>query len=619
MIGVGSAEAQEQVAQLLIRLSEQPANRHAVVEVGGVKRLVAQLRGAASLLAQELASVVLLALAADTRENVDELISHGGIKPLVGLLRTGSVDTVVRIATGLAHVCQHSRDVQMLVAREGGVEMLVSIVSGYTPEPAESQPEVPRHSDRRQSVVTSPSSSSPMEMLRASAAARRGSISPGGVPAVPAQPVMVHSIHGRAEAARALRSLTTSNVEMAERAVAGGAIPPLVALLGSGESDGTANGTDAPPADGGSGPGAEVDGGGLRAHAQCAAAGAIASLAAGGSDFQVAMAAADTIEALVRLLGEEHGDEVRTQAAAALARTVEGQPANQTAMAESGGIRLAVRLLLRSVDGDGGGKDQPPQPLLEQTAAAVWACCAGHATNQAVVRDEGGIAPLVRLLSASAEGTQHQAAGALGALTLENEENTAAVSSLVVRLLDESRETADETTGTKAALALSRLARETPSSHRAIAAVGGIPLLTGMLQRELADVLALTPSHAIGSPRGSSAANSSPAAPAGVLMPADAAGMADAIQMDALLNRRRSFSSELLQIDAAPKRRRSLSSELLVGLEDSARSAADDLAERLRRKNGLLGALASALWSLSLDDVESAAEIAREGAIPTLM
>ena len=77
MIGVGSAEAQEQVAQLLIRLSEQPANRHAVVEVGGVKRLVAQLRGAASLLAQELASVVLLALAADTRENVDELISHG--------------------------------------------------------------------------------------------------------------------------------------------------------------------------------------------------------------------------------------------------------------------------------------------------------------------------------------------------------------------------------------------------------------------------------------------------------------------------------------------------------------------------------------------------------------
>jgi len=98
-------------------------------------------------------------------------------------------------------------------------------------------------------------------------------------------------------------------------------------------------------------------------------------------------------------------------------------------------------------------------------ASALWSFSANHAQNQAAIAEAGGLAPLVALLGVGGAETQLQAAGALAAIALDNPQNQNTIATMLVQLL-----TAPDTpTRTKAARAISNLARAHTSNQEALA------------------------------------------------------------------------------------------------------------------------------------------------------
>ena len=93
--------------------------------------------------------------------------------------------------------------------------------------------------------------------------------------------------------------------------------------------------------------------------------------------------------------------------------------------------------------------------------SALWSFSANHAQ----IADAGGLAPLVALLGVGGAETQLQAAGALAAIALDNPQNQNTIATMLVQLL-----TAPDTpTRTKAARAISNLARAHTSNQEALA------------------------------------------------------------------------------------------------------------------------------------------------------
>ena len=80
-------------------------------------------------------------------------------------------------------------------------------------------------------------------------------------------------------------------------------------------------------------------------------------------------------------------------------------PSNQAAIAAEGGIAPLIALLSGS------------QEVHRDAAGALWALAAGgtstSAANQAAIAEAGGIAPLVHLLAGASKAAQDTAAGAL--------------------------------------------------------------------------------------------------------------------------------------------------------------------------------------------------------------
>ena len=150
---------------------------------------------------------------------------------------------------------------------------------------------------------------------------------------------------------------------------------------------------------------------------------------------------------------------VKKEMAAAIWSMAANNPANQDAVAQSGGIELLIGML-----------GVAPQ-VQRDVAGALWSLAGnpGNAANQAKIAKKGGIEPLVSLLRTGGADSQETVAGALFALA-EMADNRVAIANaggipLLVNLVASASEEAIE----QAAGALQNLAQSNPDNQRDIA------------------------------------------------------------------------------------------------------------------------------------------------------
>ena len=489
LLGSGSAEGQVHVTQMLIKFAEEPDNRSAIARAGAIDRLIMQLRGGGddmALKAQELAAVVLSYLSSDSDDNVHKIVGSGGIKPLIALLSSPSIVARARAAAVLSDMTRNFADIQAAVARDGAIDPLIHLCAADPPLWSEEmmamkdKDRVQRERDGGTDDGGAGSMADEAAHESASFSAKRqdatskptapgeaAAVLPSSEPVPPAAKARRMSMSGktavlgvgvgstkyppeflaaRSEAAGALWSLSHTNTETQAAIAQQGGISLLCALLRE----------DSP-------------------EAQRKASGALASLAIRSPPNQDRIRKAGGVPLLVGLLDGKHSDEVRAQAATALAELARGHTENQSAC--SGAVGACVVLL----SGDASERAKV------EAASAIWSFCAGHPTNQVAVAAAGGIPPLVRLIGVGSKHAQHEAAGALASIALGNDENEVAIASQVVALLSSDAAVPGvkpRDVATKAAKAIASLARSAPSNQVAIAKVDGITPLVKLLRSE---------------------------------------------------------------------------------------------------------------------------------------
>lgn len=383
LIGVGSAEAQEHVAKLLLTLATDAENRAAIAKAGAIPQLVVQLRGAgnSSAKAQKLAAAVLSHLSGASENNVDAIATAGAIKPLVALLSSEAAHAEAYAAAVLADLAQRSTKNKGAVLAEGGIMPLVALL----------------HKDK-------------------------------------------FATKTRAEGAHALRCLSTEQPET-QRAVAdAGAFKPLVVLLDEDDdyarrraagaiaalSAGSQDNQDIVAKYNGIGKLVELLSPSLSDEVRGEAAATLAILARNNKHNQDKVTAEDGIGPLVALLRAENAQQEQqaAQAAATLWSLAAMHYENQVAIADGGGIAPLVAVL---------GMNDEAQ---EQAAGALAALALDNDENVS------SIAKLVVSLLGSADSSvATKAAHAISRLAMETSTNQAAFSKaggveLLVTFLD---------------------------------------------------------------------------------------------------------------------------------------------------------------------------------------
>jgi hypothetical protein len=132
LLGTGNAETQEHVTGLLLTLSQDNDNRMAISKAGAIPRLVTQLRTMASpagARSQELAAAVLARLSGDSDKNVSAIATAGGVRSLVPLLASSSAAAQAHAAACLSDLCRTSLRNKNAILAENGIQMLVTLLS----------------------------------------------------------------------------------------------------------------------------------------------------------------------------------------------------------------------------------------------------------------------------------------------------------------------------------------------------------------------------------------------------------------------------------------------------------------------------------------------------------
>lgn len=491
----GTPKAHSLAADALARLAIDSAENQAQI----AKYLVSLL-GNQSAGAQRRAAHAVCDLAANHPGSPGIIVNAGAISPLVNLLSNGVLEVKKEAAKALSTLSLASPANQLAIASG-----LVALLGAGSIEAQEhvtqllltlSYDDVNRFAISKAGAISrlviqlrgGAQTSMKTQEISAAVLARLSGDSDENVAAISAasgiRPLVAlltsDSTSGQAHAATVLadmgrHSKRNRNVILNESAVA-----PLIALLTQGTQD-----------------------------AKAEAAGALHSLSAGNPETQKLIAEAGAIKPLVALLGEDHNlarkkaagaiaalsldmlqnqdavekfmgigklvgllgasisDEVRAEAAAALAVLALDNRKNQDKLAADGGIAPLVGLL----------KEDTSEYAKEQASSALMSLAKKHYENQVAVAQAGGIAPLVACLGLASTRAQEQSAGALAALALDNKVNESSIATLIVELLGST----DKQTSAKAARGISRLARAHPSNQDAIAVAGGIQLLVSLL------------------------------------------------------------------------------------------------------------------------------------------
>ena len=467
LLGSGTAEAQEHVTKMLISLAQNPFNRDAIVQAGAIQRLIVQLHGGGetSIEAQYLAASVLVHLSGDSKENVDLIVKHGGVQPLIELLSCDENEAQVRSTTVLQVMSCKSSDAQARIASEGGVEPLVRLLSSEFTLEARSE------------------AAGALHYLASGNTQAQEAI--GSTDAIGALVGLLHEEHVSAlrQASRALSSLAVGGASIQEQIATAGGVSALVELLSSAH--------------------------GHEVHA--AAASGLTEIARGHEANQSAVAV--SIAPLIALLLSSGAEEAKEEVAAALWSLSSGHPANQSAVADAGGIAPLVALI-----GTGGeraqeeaagalaslaldheanmqdiasqlvrllAQDEDDHITCAKAARAISRLARAHPANQTAIADVNGLVPLVRMLGTTpgtAPTTPIDAVDGrvspslLTPVSTERTDANLAVMPAAKQLLQE------------LACALWSMADSNCANQEAIAAEGGVPSLISLLGRETKEV-----------------------------------------------------------------------------------------------------------------------------------
>ena len=522
LLGLGSALAQEFVTKMLIQFSQDSDLQRgaricsAIVEAGAIERLILQMKDAqTSLRAKVLAATMLSLLAIESDANVASIAQLGGIKILVALMASESLQSTgaessaaqARSAAVLAAMARSSKEVQTIIAADGAVEPLVALLSETVALDARSEAagaiwSLSGNNPATQASLLEANAIEPLVQLLSQpssnaqhkASGALASLATGGLTArgaiaeangiVPLVALLgeghVDEVHAGAATALAeiARDLPANQMAVA----AAGGIPPLIALLAEphvGErakaeaagalwslsSNSRAN-QDWIRAGDGVAPLVTLIGEGAD-HAQSQAAKALASVAMEHEENK-----GDVARMVVDLL--DSGKAVATKAARAMRRLARACAANQVSMATAGAIEKLVSLL--AAEGPRGDST-----LQTEIASALWSLADEHATNQAAIAEAGAVPLLVALLSGAPEA-HRDAAGALWSLAanVDNQRLIACESGIVplVRLLKESNPATQET----AAGALCLLSETLADNRVMIADADGVAALVAIFE-----------------------------------------------------------------------------------------------------------------------------------------
>ena len=523
LVGSGSAEAQEHVTQLLLRLAHDTDNCVAIAKAGAIARLVVQLRGGGrtSVKGQELAAAVLSHLST-LDDCIKGIAAANGIRPLVMMLTTGTPPAQAYAATVLANMARASRDNQKKITSEGGITPLVTLLSKENRIKAKAEAAsallcLSQGQPVTQKAVADAGAIKPLVALlneeddharkkAAGAIASLAESSPENQDAVEKnkglgklvgllKPTMNDEVS--AEAAAALAVLARDHSKNQDKVAAANGIEPLVALLAS-KAAGTHAKEEAASALWSlsskhyQNQEAIAEAGGIARlvavlslgseRAQEQAAGALASLALDNTKNELSIA-----KLLVSFLETEHQAD-SAKAARAISRLARAHASNQRSIAMAGGIKLLVGKLnmheggvgvdVKSLTGAAAVKAFEMATVQKEMASAIWSMGIDHGENQVAIAAADGIPPLISLLGGHPE-VQRDAAGALWSLAA-NAENQTTIASAggvepLVELLANGSLGAQET----AAGALFALA-ETSDNRVSIAHAGGIPLLVAL-------------------------------------------------------------------------------------------------------------------------------------------
>ena len=404
LIGQGSANSQEQATQLLLHLSHDPVNCRAVARAGAVPRLVMQMKGGGrtSVRAQELAVAVLSNLSA-LEECVAAIMQSSGLKALVGMLSSASYASA-HAASVIAAIARSSVRNKRQVISEGGIVPLVNLLSkeqrpkakaesaGALQALAAEQPQTQKwiaEAGALKPLILLLSESEEHCLIRACgaiAALCKENIENGDAVRTIQSGIsklvnvlnapMAGEVH--AKAAAALAVLADSNARNQDEIAAVGGILPLVALLGrEGQNDTTMAESSE------QGVHQTTDDQTSAAHATEEAAAALWTLASLHSANQIAIAEADGIAKLVSVLGVG-SERAQDQAAGALAALALGNTSNENSIAE-----LIVGLL--------GSTDN--RDATSKAARAIAKLARANASNQRSIASAGGLELLVSLLA----------------------------------------------------------------------------------------------------------------------------------------------------------------------------------------------------------------------------
>ena len=110
----------------------------AISKAGAIPRLVTQLRTMASpagARAQELAAAVLARLSGDSDKNVSAIAAAGGVRSLVPLLASSSSAAQAHAAACLSDLCRTSLRNKNAILAENGIQMLVTLLSNPLSHP----------------------------------------------------------------------------------------------------------------------------------------------------------------------------------------------------------------------------------------------------------------------------------------------------------------------------------------------------------------------------------------------------------------------------------------------------------------------------------------------------
>ena len=458
LLGVGSAEAQEHVTQLLLTLSHDTDNRLAIAKAGAIQRLIVQLRGGGetSTKAQELAAAVLARLSGDSSTNTAAIATASGIRPLVALLVSESPQAQAYASAVLSDMARSSKRNRNTILSEGGITPLVSLLENKNHPQAKAEAAgallcLSEGYPETQKVITDAGAIMPLVNLLSEEydPARRkaaGAIAALSRDSIDNQDAVqkhdgISKLVGllgpefddevRADAAAALGVLAQDNKNNQDTVASVGGIDPLVSLLHrdtaqrAKEEAASAlwslvnkhNGNQVAVADGnGIAPLVAVLGLGS-ARTQEQAAGALAALALDNTKNELSIA-----ELVVTLLDSED-KQVSAKAGLAISRLARAHRSNQTAIAGAGGVTLLVNLFDIEDGGVGRttGEDADLQLQLElalvqkEMCNAIWSMAHENPDNQAAIAKANGIPPLIALLSGHPE-VHREAAGALWSL-----------------------------------------------------------------------------------------------------------------------------------------------------------------------------------------------------------